>query len=91
MIRSFKHKGLKLLYTKNDPSKLTASLVGKIRVRLSALDNAKSLGDLALPSFDFHPLTGFNPKRYSIHVNGPFCMTFSFDTEPWAVDFENYH
>jgi len=26
-----------------------------------------------LPGFDFHPLKGFKPTRYSVHVNGPWC------------------
>jgi plasmid maintenance system antidote protein VapI len=31
-----------------------------------------------LPGFDFHSLHGFNPKRYSVHINGPRCITFKF-------------
>ncbi len=30
--------------------------------------------------------------RYSIHVNGPWCVTFEFqDGEASAVDLEQYH
>jgi hypothetical protein len=32
-----------------------------------------------VPGFDFHSLQGFNPKRYSVHVNGPWCITLEFE------------
>lgn len=45
-----------------------------------------------LPGFDFHPLKGFKPTRYSVHVNGPWCITFEFDHgDAFRVDFEQYH
>jgi proteic killer suppression protein len=90
MIRSFKHKGLKLLYTKDDRSKIEQALVSKVIQRLTVLDNAKVLDDINLPAYRLHSLHG-NPKRYSIWVNGNFRMTFSFDTEPYDVDLEDYH
>jgi proteic killer suppression protein len=32
------------------------------------------------------------PKRYSIHVNGPFCLTFEWiEADAWRVDLEQYH
>lgn len=56
--------------------------------RLDALDKATVLGDLKVPGFDFHPLRGA-PKRYSLHVNGPWCITFEWiDGDAWRVDFE---
>lgn len=45
-----------------------------------------------LPGFDFHALHGFDPTRYSVHVNGPWCITFVFDDgDAFLVDFEQYH
>jgi antitoxin HigA-1 len=45
-----------------------------------------------VPSFYFHPLRGFKPTRYSVHVNGPWCITFEFeDGDACHVDFEQYH
>jgi proteic killer suppression protein len=39
----------------------------------------------------FHGLQGA-PKRYSVHVNGPWCITFEFvDGDALNVDFEQYH
>ena len=37
-------------------------------------------------------LTGFKPARYTVHVNGPWCLTFEFaDDEARRVDLEQYH
>jgi len=55
------------------------------------MDAAVELDELNIPGFDFHGLEG-KPKRYSIHVNGPFCLTFEWeDGDIYRVDLENYH
>ncbi len=42
-----------------------------------------------LPGFDFHTLKGFVPTRYTVHVNGPWCITFEFESgDAFRVDFE---
>ena len=54
-------------------------------------DAAKSPEALNVPGFDFHGLQG-KPKRYSVHVNGPWCITFEWQGENAVkVDLENYH
>ena len=59
--------------------------------RLDALAGATRPRALNLPGFDFHPLRG-KPERFSIHVNGPWCITFEWvEGEPWRVDLEQYH
>jgi proteic killer suppression protein len=59
--------------------------------RLDALTQADALSDLDVPGFDFHGLRGA-PKRYSLHVNGPWCITFEWeDGEALRVDLEQYH
>jgi len=46
---------------------------------------------LNVPGFNFHGLQGIS-KRYSIHVNGPWCITFEWeDGEALRVDLEQYH
>ena len=55
------------------------------------LDQAETLKELSVPGFDFHPLRG-KPQRYSIHVNGPWCITFEWkDSEILRVNLEQYH
>ncbi len=92
MIKTFRHKGLAELWTKGRSSKIDARMAARVLMRLEALDVAKAPGAMNIPGFDFHALRGFNPTRYSVHVNGPWCITFAFDGEDAvAVDFEQYH
>ncbi len=45
-----------------------------------------------VPRFDFRALRGFKPTRYSVHVNGPWCITFEFeDGNACRVEFGQYH
>ncbi len=53
----------------------------RILRRLTALDLAAQAQDMDLPGFDFHALRGFIPARYTVHVNGPWCITFEFAGE----------
>lgn len=76
MIRSFRHKGLADLYRAGKAAKVRPDLQGRVLRRLDALNMASELADLNLPGFDFHPLKGHKPTRYSLHVNGPWCITF---------------
>jgi proteic killer suppression protein len=60
--------------------------------RLDRLDVAVRAEEMNIPGFDFHALHGFNPKRYSVHVNGPWCITFEFeDGDACRIDFKQYH
>ena len=91
MIKSFKHKGLSELFERGHSRRVRQDLQSRTLRRLDALDQAESLGDLNVPGFNFHGLLG-NPKRYSIHVNGPWCITFEWqEGEAIRVNFEQYH
>ena len=91
MIISFKHKGLSELFERGRSSKVKQDLQPRSLRRLDALDQAESLTELNVPGFNFHGLQG-KPKRYSIHVNGPWCITFEFeDGEARRVNLEQYH
>ncbi len=91
MIRSFKHKDLKDLFLTGKSSRIGISLQKRIIRRLDALDQAEVLGDLNIPGFNFHGLHGV-PKRFSIHVNGPWCLTFEWQGQHvYLVDLKQYH
>lgn len=91
MIESFKHKGLQELFETGISHKVQKSLVERALRRLDAINAAKEPGDLNIPGFDFHGLHG-KPKRFSVHVNGPWCITFEWRGEnALRVDLENYH
>ena len=64
----------------------------RIIVRLDRLNSVGSTDDLNVSGYNFHPLKGFDPTRFSIHVNGPWCVTFEFSKgDAYNVDFEQYH
>jgi proteic killer suppression protein len=91
VIKSIRHKGLARLFQEDNVSGLRSDLVKRCRSRLTALDVAESLADLNVPGFNFHRLRG-KPERYSIHVNGPWAITFEWiDGDAWRVDLEQYH
>ncbi len=91
MIESFRNKALREFFEKGRGKGIRPDLVARIRRRLDAIENAEAVGDLNLPGFDFHSVRG-KPQRYSIHVNGPWCITFEWsDGRALRVDLEQYH
>ena len=91
MIKSFRHKGINELFETGRTRRARQDLQSRCLRRLEALDQSEVLNDLNVPGFNFHGLYGV-PKRYSIHVNGPWCITFEWeDGEVLRVDFEQYH
>jgi proteic killer suppression protein len=91
MIKSFQRKGLAELFERGRSRKVRQDLQSRSLRRLDALDQAESLIDLNIPGFDFHALRG-SPKRYSIHVNGPWCITFQWiEGDALKIDLEQYH
>lgn len=92
MIRTFRHKGLAELFSNGKTAKIDARMHRRILRRLDALQAAFVPEDLNVPGFNFHQLEGHNPMRYTIHVNGPWCITFEFsEGDAISVDFEQYH
>jgi proteic killer suppression protein len=91
MIKSFRHKALGVLWATGRTAKIDARMQAPILERLDALDAAEVPEDMNIPGFDFHALKG-RPKRYTVHVNGPWCITFEFEgSGATRVDFEQYH
>ena len=92
MIRSFRSKALADLWTLGKTGRIDARLRRRIWARLDRLNVAETPQEMNLPGFDFHPLKGFAPVRYAVHVNGPWCITFEFnDGDAYRVDLEQYH
>jgi len=91
MIRTFKSKALADLWA-GKSSRIDARMHRRILARLDRLNVAARPEEMNLPGFDFHALKGFKPARYTVHVNGPWCITFEFkDGDALKVDFEQYH
>ncbi len=91
MIRTVRNRTLAAFWQKSDASGLRADLTVRLRRRLEALHRATRPEDMNFPGFNFHRLRG-QPVRYTVHVNGPWCLTFEWDGEDAVrVDLEQYH
>ena len=92
MIKSFKSKALAELWSTSKTTKIDGRLHARILRRLDALNDAVSPDNLNIPGFNFHPLKGFDPTRFTVHINSPWCITFAFhDGDAFDVDLEQYH
>jgi len=92
VIRNWQHKGQRELFATGRSRRVRTDLQKRALLVLDALDAAGKPSDLNLPGFDFHRLRGNRPPRYSIHVNGPWRITFELqDGETHRVNLEQYH
>jgi toxin HigB-1 len=92
IIASFRHKGLRLLYEKDDPSKLSAEHINRIRLILSALDAARVIEDMDQPTFKLHPLRGDLKNYWAVTVRANWRIVFQFaDGEVSNIDLTDYH
>ena len=92
MIASFRSKAFADLWERGSTAKIDARMHDRVFRRLDRLDAAAKPEEMRIPGFDFHPLKGFDSTRYSVHVNGPWCITFEFGNgDARRVDFEQYH
>jgi proteic killer suppression protein len=94
MIKSFKHKGLQLLWEKDNAGKLPSDQIKKIRQILEVLDNAK----LVPQDFEFfrswkiHPLKGELKGYWSLTVKENWRIVFRFDSQnAFDLDYLDYH
>ena len=92
MIKSFKHKGLKRLYQKGDPSLIGASIRTVVAEILSMLDEAVIREDLDLPGYRLHPLKGTLKGFWSMTVNANWRIIFRLeDGHVYDVQLIDYH
>ena len=92
LIRTFRHKGLNELFETGRTAKLPANLSKRCLNRLTVLNRATHVREVTGAGFDTQSLTGANPVRYAMSVNGPWRITFQFvDGDAFAVDLEQYH
>jgi proteic killer suppression protein len=91
VIRTFRDAGLRELFETGRSVRVRQDLQRRALVRLKVLDAAATPADLRVPGFNFHRLQG-RPIRYSLHVNGPWCVTFEWeDGDAVRVNLERYH
>ncbi len=92
MIANFSHKGLRLFFENDDPSKLQPHHVEKIRRILYRLSEAVSVEGMDVIGWALHPLSGNYKGYWSVKVNGNWRIIFRFvDENVYDVDYLDYH
>ena len=80
MIESISHKGLRLLWEKDNSSKLPSEQLEKIKRILSVLHAAKTLDPIrAIPGYRLHQLSGDMKGIWSVWVTGNYRILFRFE------------
>ena len=87
-----RHKGLRALHQRDDPARLPANLVPRLRRILFRLQEASHPRSADAPGFRLHPLTGDRAGQWSVRVSGNLRVVFRFeDGEAVDVDLIDYH
>jgi proteic killer suppression protein len=92
MVKSFRHAGLEKFFKTDSKAGIQPHHAQKLRVQLTALNEAKQPSDLATPlSWGLHWLQG-SEQHWSIRVNGNYRLTFTFEGEDAILlDYRDYH
>ena len=92
MIRSFRNRGLKRLYERNDVRGIKSEQLTRIEDILGHLDVAVKPVDLDLPGYRLHPLKGNLKGFWSVLVSGNWRVIFRMvDGDAYDVDLIDYH
>ena len=92
MIKSFKHKGLKQYFTKDEKKLLDANDLPKIERILDLLDAAICAQDMNIPGWKLHELKGNRTGEWSVAVRANWRITFRFEKgDVYDVNLEDYH
>jgi proteic killer suppression protein len=92
MIRSFKHRGLKRLYERDDRGGIRPDLVDVVERILTALDAASTPQALDIPRYRLHPLKGDLKGLWSVTVRANWRIVFRFEgTDAFDVELIDYH
>ena len=79
MIVGFKHKGLRDLYNRDTQRGIRPDLSRRIKTILVDLNVATSIDDVARPANRLHQLKGDQKGTWSVKVNGPWRITFTYE------------
>ena len=92
MIQSFRHRGLKRLYERDEARGIRADLLPKVMTVLAHLDGAETVEDMNLPGFRLHPLKGDRKGLWSVSVSGNWRIVFRLERgDAFDVELLDYH
>ncbi len=92
MIKSFKHKGLKRYWEKDNRSGIQNQHARRLKLILDILDSAEIIDDINFPGFKLHKLEPKNKNIWAVTVSGNWRITFRFEnSNVYIVDYKDYH
>ena len=92
MIKSFKHKGLKIFFEKGDIKGINPNHANKLNRILTRLDIAEIIQDMDLPGYKLHTLKGNMKDLWAIYVSKNYRITFRFENgNAYILDYQDYH
>jgi proteic killer suppression protein len=92
LIKSIKHRGLRLLLEEGDRSKIRSDLAAKSERFLDALDAATRPEDVDLPGYRLHKLSGNLQGYWSAILSRNHRIIFRFEEgNAYDVDLVDYH
>ncbi len=92
MIQSIKSKPLRLLFEKDDISKIRPDFIRKVENILTRLQAAKEIKDMNAPGYNLHQLTGNRKGTWSVTIKENWRITFQFKNgDAFEVNMEDYH
>lgn len=92
MIRSWRHKGLKLFYDTGSTVGIQSKHANKLHDILQALDAATAPEQMNFPGFGFHKFKGELNKFYAVTVSGNWRLIFGFEGKnAILVNYLDYH
>jgi toxin HigB-1 len=92
VIRSFRHKGLRLLFEIGNRRGVQAAHVQRLTDILDLLHAASRPGDMDFPGSFLHPLKGKFKGYWAVRVSGNWRVVFRFENDDaFDVDYLDYH
>ena len=92
MIKSWKHKGLKLFFETGNKSGIIAEHEKRLRIILQRLSAAVKPEDMNTPGMNFHKLKGDLKGFYAITVRANWRIVFKFNNQDAEeVNYLDYH
>jgi proteic killer suppression protein len=92
MIRNFRHKGLERFFRTGSKAGIQPRHAERLRLMLTALENAVKPEDMKAPGWQFHQLTKNLAGFYAVSVSGNWRLIFRFEkTDAVDVNYMDYH
>jgi proteic killer suppression protein len=92
MIRSFRHRGLKRLFERDEKAQVRADMLARIENILAVLDRANHPDEMDLPGFRPHQLKGDLRGYWAVTVRANWRIIWCFDgADAVDVDLVDYH